>query len=110
MKMPYFTCGSARMNTCWVVGLGTPSDWATLAAMVSSVVGCISVEVGPVANETNSSPSLAIEMYVGGLDGVVGAWAGGMSILIDTVASGAVTMKMISSTSITSTNGVTLMS
>ena len=36
--------------------------------------------------------------------------AGGRSTAIDTVARGAATMKMISSTSITSTNGVTLMS
>ena len=36
--------------------------------------------------------------------------AGGRSSLIDTVAAGMATMKMMRSTSITSTNGVTLMS
>ncbi len=39
-----------------------------------------------------------------------GGAAGGRSTLIATVAAGIETMKMINSTSITSTNGVTLMS
>jgi hypothetical protein len=39
-----------------------------------------------------------------------GATAGGRSTSIDTVARGAATMKMMSKTSITSTNGVTLIS
>ena len=46
-----------------------------------------------------------------GLGRVVGEGvAGGRSILIATVAAGIDTMKMINSTSITSTKGVTLMS
>src|SRR5262245_2533297 len=42
--------------------------------------------------------------------GVVSGLGGGRSSLMFTVASGAATMKMMSSTSITSTNGVTLIS
>ena len=38
------------------------------------------------------------------------AWVSGRSIGTPTVSSGAATMKMISSTSMTSTNGVTLIS
>ena len=79
--------------------------------MLSSVVGCSSVLFGPVANETKMLAVLVDRDVGRRLRRASSApCAGGMSILIDTVASGAVTMKMISSTSITSTNGVTLMS
>jgi hypothetical protein len=46
----------------------------------------------------------------GGLGGIAVSLAGGMSSLIEVVAIGTATMKMISSTSRMSTNGVTLMS
>src|ERR1022692_236508 len=53
-----------------------------------------------------------MEMNVGGLSCWPGGGgvAGGRSRRMDTVASGATTMKMIKSTSITSTKGVTFMS
>ncbi len=59
----------------------------------------------------NRLPSLRMVRYTGfgGLgDGL--ATAVGRSTLIDTEASGAATMKMISRTSMTSTKGVTLIS
>ena len=60
---------------------------------------------------TKMLPDCWMLMMVGGLGLVLLAgWAGGRSSLMDRVARGAVTMKMISRTSMTSTNGVTLMS
>src|SRR5579875_1394501 len=62
--------------------------------------------------DTKICPVSWIEMKVGGLALASGggAFAGGRSMRIEVVARGATTMKMISSTSMTSTNGVTFMS
>ncbi|MNL74471.1 hypothetical protein D3C87_2001150 [compost metagenome] len=57
-----------------------------------------------------SAPEFWIEISTGGLGGTSTFRAGGMSSLIEVVAIGTATMKMISSTSRMSTNGVTLMS
>src|SRR5690606_28316121 len=62
---------------------------------------------------TYIAPPSEIEMKVGGGGGGSfgsGGIGGGRSRRIDTVASGAETMKMMSSTSMTSTKGVTLIS
>ncbi|MNS81060.1 hypothetical protein D3C72_1147610 [compost metagenome] len=104
MNWLYFTSGWARTKTR-SSRQSVVTSWAaqTSAGSFSTVVSCSAMKM---------LPDSWIVMYTGSLGLSVGdgGVAGGRSSLIDTVARGAATMKMISSTSMMSTNGVTLMS
>src|SRR5665213_4590219 len=89
-------------------GLATPREAGRSVARAAIDEGRMS----DLPNETKIWPLSWMEMKVGGFSCALGGGgvAGGRSMRMETVARGATTMKMIKSTSITSTKGVTFMS
>ena len=109
MNCSYITSASARTKTRSSVKLPVTPSFCIAAGMSAGRLTRLDWTASP----TKIAPVFWIEMKTGflGLGSLgLGGTAGGRSSAIETVAIGAATMKMISSTSMMSTNGVTLIS